>query len=271
MQSVVLAHGLVPCPATLWSPAAGASPAAADRAILRPVLVPPSAAGDVEAQLVWLHENADGLMTSLGEAGALHFRGFSAATTKSGFRRFCEALPLQPCATPLHTNAPVAHTSRLEMHAHMRARTCTYPAVPTHWRASACARCSHRPTASTRRSTHRRATPHALARSRRRSQTLAHARTCSHTLAHALAWRRAATLCTQAVAVCTQALAATYLGLHNDATWALTAPFAAFVCFEPAPSGGAFLVADGRRALARPRALQPRVSAGCQPHVSAGC
>ena len=51
-------------------------------------------------------------------------------------------------------------------------------------------------------------------------------------------------------AVNAQALAATYIGLHNDATWALTAPFAAFVCFEPAPRGGAFLVADGRRVLA---------------------
>ena len=33
--------------------------------------------------------------------GALHFRGFSASTTKPGFRRFCEALPLQPCTDPL--------------------------------------------------------------------------------------------------------------------------------------------------------------------------
>jgi hypothetical protein len=35
------------------------------------------------------------------DAGALHFRGFSASRTKPGFRRFCEALPLQPCTDPL--------------------------------------------------------------------------------------------------------------------------------------------------------------------------
>lgn len=29
-------------------------------------------------------------------------------------------------------------------------------------------------------------------------------------------------------------LASTFIGLHNDATFRLTAPYAAFVCFEPA-------------------------------------
>merc|ERR1740139_1783121 len=101
-------------------------------------------------------------MASLGEAGALHFRGFSATTTKGGFRRFCEALrPLRPCTDPL---ASIGVRSLLSKDSGV------YEAVNA------------------------------------------------------------------------QALAATYIGLHNDATWALTAPFAAFVCFEPAPSGGAFLV-----------------------------
>jgi len=174
----LLAQGLLPCPATRWSPATGASfpPAANERTILRPVHAPASAAGSADAELAWLGENADCLMASLGEAGALHFRGFSATTTKGGFRRFCEALrPLRPCTDPL---ASIGVRSLLSKDSGV------YEAVNA------------------------------------------------------------------------QALAATYIGLHNDATWALTAPFAAFVCFEPAPSGGAFLVADGRLVLAD---LEPEI------------
>lgn len=67
-------------------------------------------------------------------------------------------------------------------------------------------------------------------------------------------------------AVNAQALANTYIGLHNDATWQLTAPFAAFVCFQPAAEGGAFLVADGRRVLAD---LKPEVvSHLCERNIS---
>ena len=51
-------------------------------------------------------------------------------------------------------------------------------------------------------------------------------------------------------AVNAQSLSNTYIGLHNDATHALTAPFAAFVCFQPAARGGEFLLADGRAVLA---------------------
>ena len=69
--AAALAQGLLPCPATRWSPATGASPSAAERTILRPVHAPASAAGAAEAELAWLRENADDLMASLGEAGAL--------------------------------------------------------------------------------------------------------------------------------------------------------------------------------------------------------
>ena len=180
------ALGLLPCPATRWSPATGASPAtAAERTILRPVHAPASAAGSAEAELAWLREHADDLMASLDEAGALHFRGFCTSTTKPGFRRFCEALPLQPCTDPL---ASIGVRSLLAKEEGV------YEAVNA------------------------------------------------------------------------QALAATYIGLRNDATWALTAPFAAFVCFEAAPSGGAFLVADGRRVLAE---LEPAlVEQFCARNVS---
>ena len=54
-------------------------------------------------------------------------------------------------------------------------------------------------------------------------------------------------------AVNAPALASTFIGLHNDATFALTAPYAAFACFRPADRGGEFLVADGREVL---RALE---------------
>ena len=50
--------------------------------------------------------------------------------------------------------------------------------------------------------------------------------------------------------------ASTFIGLHNDATYKLAAPYAAFVCFQPAASGGAFLLADGHAIL---RAIEPRV------------
>ena len=50
-------------------------------------------------------------------------------------------------------------------------------------------------------------------------------------------------------AVDAPSLADTHIGLHNDATFTLAAPYAAFVCFRQATSGGAFLVADGREVL----------------------
>lgn len=54
-------------------------------------------------------------------------------------------------------------------------------------------------------------------------------------------------------------LSKTFIGLHNDVTYKLAAPFAAFVCFEPAPRGGEFLLADGRAVLAElsPEVLTP--------------
>ena len=51
-------------------------------------------------------------------------------------------------------------------------------------------------------------------------------------------------------AVNSEALSRTFIGLHNDATFKLTAPFAAFACLQPASSGGEFLLADGRAVLA---------------------
>ena len=57
-------------------------------------------------------------------------------------------------------------------------------------------------------------------------------------------------------AVDAEALQDTYIGLHNDATYKLAAPYAAFACFRRATQGGAFLVADGRAILAD---LSPQV------------
>ena len=51
-------------------------------------------------------------------------------------------------------------------------------------------------------------------------------------------------------AVNAEARARTFIGLHNDATMRLAAPFAAFCCFQPAVRGGDFLLADGRAVLA---------------------
>lgn len=62
-------------------------------------------------------------------------------------------------------------------------------------------------------------------------------------------------------AVDAESLASTFIGLHNDATFKLAAPFAAFVCFQQAITGGAFLLADGRAVL---RALDPSVVATLQ-------
>ena len=51
-------------------------------------------------------------------------------------------------------------------------------------------------------------------------------------------------------AVNSPALSRTFIGLHNDATFKLTAPYAAFACLQQAESGGEFLLADGRAVLA---------------------
>jgi hypothetical protein len=48
----------------------------------------------------------------------------------------------------------------------------------------------------------------------------------------------------------------TFIGLHNDCTFSLAPPYAAFCCFRQADAGGAFLLADGREIL---RALDPDV------------
>ena len=58
-------------------------------------------------------------------------------------------------------------------------------------------------------------------------------------------------------AVDTEAVADTYIGLHNDCTYTLAPPYAAFVCFQQASKGGGeFLLADGREIL---RNLNPDV------------
>ena len=51
-------------------------------------------------------------------------------------------------------------------------------------------------------------------------------------------------------AVDKQSLANTFIGLHNDCTFTMAPPYAAFVCFQKATvSGGEFLLADGREIL----------------------
>jgi hypothetical protein len=55
-------------------------------------------------------------------------------------------------------------------------------------------------------------------------------------------------------AVDSESLSKTFIGLHNDATYRLAAPFAAFACFQAADRGGEFLLADGREVLS---ALSP--------------
>ena len=57
-------------------------------------------------------------------------------------------------------------------------------------------------------------------------------------------------------AVDSESLSKTFIGLHNDATYRLAAPFAAFACFQAADRGGEFLLADGREVLG---ALSPRL------------
>mmetsp|Transcript_25573 Transcript_25573/g.39321 ORF Transcript_25573/g.39321 Transcript_25573/m.39321 type:complete len:415 (-) Transcript_25573:1615-2859(-) len=53
-------------------------------------------------------------------------------------------------------------------------------------------------------------------------------------------------------AVDSESLSNTFIGLHNDATYKLAPPFAAFCCFQQATeTGGEFLLADGREILRR--------------------
>ena len=50
-------------------------------------------------------------------------------------------------------------------------------------------------------------------------------------------------------AVDSEKLAKTYIGLHNDCTYKLAPPYAAFACLHQADAGGEFLLADGREIL----------------------
>lgn len=50
-------------------------------------------------------------------------------------------------------------------------------------------------------------------------------------------------------AVDSEKLAKTFIGLHNDCTYKLAPPYAAFACLHQADSGGEFLLADGREVL----------------------
>ena len=50
-------------------------------------------------------------------------------------------------------------------------------------------------------------------------------------------------------AVDSESLSDTFIGLHNDCTFTLAPPFAAFCCFEQAADGGEFLLADGKEIL----------------------
>ena len=51
-------------------------------------------------------------------------------------------------------------------------------------------------------------------------------------------------------AVDSESLSETFIGLHNDCTFTLAPPFAAFCCFQQATNAGEFLLADGKEVLA---------------------
>lgn len=165
---------LLPCPTTRWD-ASGVIKHLPPRSTNFLQQVPAPNVASEAAEYTWLQQQADGCMETLSSAGALYFQGFALPTTKPGFRRFCEALGLKPCADPL---ASIGVRSLLSPD------NGVYEAVNA------------------------------------------------------------------------ESLSKTFIGVHNDVTYKLAAPFGAFVCFQRAASGGTFLLADGRAVLAD---ISPRV------------
>ena len=73
-------------------------------------------------------------------------------------------------------------------------------------------------------------------------------------------------------AVDSESLAQTFIGLHNDCTFALAPPYAAFCCFQPATlGGGEFLVADGREIFRQLNLtlMEPMIQRGVRVRVAA--
>ena len=160
---------LLPCPETRWDVPDELPRNMPPRMERLPKLVNCPEGLDEARQEQWMSKNADNVMSELNEFGALHFRGFTLASTKAGFRQWASALPLHPCEDPLTSVGVRKLLSKGDG---------IYEAVNS------------------------------------------------------------------------EELSKTFIGLHNDATYKLTAPFAAFVCFQPATHGGEFLLCDGRAVLA---------------------
>ena len=156
---------LLPCPPTRWDALGTLELAVPRHEFLRTVEAPV----DVADERSWLADHSAQLMVELSAYGALHFTGFTLPRSKAGFREFCTALPLTPCADPL---------ASIGVRGLLSAADDVYEAVNA------------------------------------------------------------------------EELSKTFIGLHNDVTYKLAAPYAAFVCFKAAPRGGEFLVADGRAVLA---------------------
>ena len=90
--------GLLPCPRTHWD-AQQPVVAAPTRSFLHTVTRPADVAPRDER--AWIADRRHEFMALLDECGAVHFRGLESSRTQSGFREFCDALPLQPCYDPL--------------------------------------------------------------------------------------------------------------------------------------------------------------------------
>lgn len=160
---------LLPCPETRWDVPDKLPRSMPQRVERLPKLISCPDGLDEARQEQWMSKNADTIISELNEFGALHFRGFTLASTKAGFRQWASALPFHPCEDPLTSVGVRKLLSKGDG---------IYEAVNS------------------------------------------------------------------------EELSKTFIGLHNDATYKLTAPFAAFVCFQPATQGGEFLLCDGRAVLA---------------------
>ena len=166
---MLVLFNLLPCPKTRWDVPNEISCSTSPQAERLPKLIHCPEGLDEAYQEQWMTSHANSIMSDLNEFGALHFRGFTLASTKPGFRQWASTLPLLACEDPLTSVGVRKLLSKGDG---------IYEAVNS------------------------------------------------------------------------EELSKTYIGLHNDATYKLTAPFAAFVCFQPASRGGEFLLCDGRAVLA---------------------
>ena len=101
-MAISVSHALVECPPTMWDvrPVSMASDTRQRNAGFPDAMAAPIGASLAE-EFDWLTARSDEIMHRLSDSGAVIFRGFSLPKTKSGFRGFCDALPLQACADPL--------------------------------------------------------------------------------------------------------------------------------------------------------------------------